>query len=161
MGQPATPSRRRGRLAHGRRTEGSPRAQFRMRDPIRPNTPARYRELPAWKLADVHEMAITQSVVDAVCVHAAGRRVHSVRVEVGALCAVMPDSMQFCFGLASEGTIADGARLDLDVRPGAARCRTCGDEFALADLILLCPCGSADVEVIAGRDLKILSMEVS
>jgi len=106
-------------------------------------------------------MAITQSVVDAVCVHAAGRRVHSVRVEVGALCAVLPDSMQFCFGLASEGTIADGARLDLDVRPGTARCRTCGQEFALADLILLCPCGSADVEVIAGRDLKILSMEVS
>jgi hydrogenase nickel incorporation protein HypA/HybF len=28
-------------------------------------------------------------------------------------------------------------------------------------LILLCPCGSADVEVVAGRDLKILSMEVS
>jgi hydrogenase nickel incorporation protein HypA/HybF len=28
-------------------------------------------------------------------------------------------------------------------------------------LILLCPCGSADVEVLAGRDLRILSMEVS
>jgi hydrogenase nickel incorporation protein HypA/HybF len=25
----------------------------------------------------------------------------------------------------------------------------------------LCPCGSADVEVLAGRDLRILSMEVS
>jgi hydrogenase nickel incorporation protein HypA/HybF len=31
----------------------------------------------------------------------------------------------------------------------------------MSDLILLCPCGSADVEVLAGRDLKILSMEVS
>lgn len=109
----------------------------------------------------MHEMAITQSVVDAVCEHAAGRRVHSVRVEVGALCAVVPDSMQFCFGLATEGTVADGARLHLDVRPGAAHCHSCGAEFALADLILLCPCGSADVEVLAGRDLKILSMEVS
>jgi hydrogenase nickel incorporation protein HypA/HybF len=109
----------------------------------------------------MHEMAITQSVVDAVCGHAAGRRVHSVRVEVGALCAVVPDAMEFCFGLAAEGTAADGARLDLDVQPGSARCRTCGDEFALADLILLCPCGSADVEVLTGRDLRILSMEVS
>ena len=106
-------------------------------------------------------MAITQGVVDAVCEHAAGRRVHSVRVEVGALCAVVPDSMQFCFDLATEGTVADGARLDLDVRPGSARCRTCGREFVLSDLILLCPCGSADVEVLAGRDLRILSMEVS
>ena len=48
-------------------------------------------------------MAITQGVVDAVCEHAAGRRVHSVRVEVGALCAVVPDSMQFCFDLVTEG----------------------------------------------------------
>lgn len=110
---------------------------------------------------DMHEMAITRSVVDAVCEHAAGRRVHSVRVEVGALCAVVPDSMQFCFGLATEGTVAAGARLDLDVQPGRAQCRTCGGEFDLPDLILLCPCGSADVEVLTGRDMRILSMEVS
>ncbi|HZA10449.1 hydrogenase maturation nickel metallochaperone HypA [Mycobacterium sp.] len=109
----------------------------------------------------MHEMALTQSLVDAVCEHAAGRRVHSIRLEVGALCAVVPDSMQFCFGLATEGTVAAGARLDLDVRPGSARCRTCGQEFELADPILLCPCGSADVDVLAGRELKLMSMEVS
>ncbi len=32
-------------------------------------------------------------------------------------------------------------------QPGAARCRTCQRQFELHDLILLCPCGSADVEV--------------
>lgn len=109
----------------------------------------------------MHEMAITQSVVDAVCEHSAGRRVHSVRLEVGALCALVPDSMQFCFGLATEGTVAEGAHLDIAVRPGTGHCRTCGNDFALADLILLCPCGSADVEVIAGKDIRIRSMEVS
>ncbi|BBZ61235.1 hydrogenase nickel incorporation protein HypA [Mycolicibacterium monacense] len=122
-----------------------------------------YREgtAPVEDGTPMHEMAITQSVVDAVCDHAAGRRVHSVRLEVGALCAVVPDAMRFCFELATEGTAADGARLDLDVRPGLARCRTCDTDFELTDLILLCPCGSADVEVRAGRDLRILSMEVS
>ena len=109
----------------------------------------------------MHEMALTQSVVDAVCAHAAGRRVHSVKLEVGALCAVVPDAMTFCFELATEGTVADGASLEVDMRAGEARCRTCGAGFELNDLILLCPCGSADVDVTAGRDLKILSMEVS
>ncbi|MDT5154801.1 MAG: hydrogenase nickel incorporation protein HypA/HybF [Mycobacterium sp.] len=109
----------------------------------------------------MHEMALTQSVVEAVCEHAAGRRVHSVKVEVGALCAVVPNAMTFCFDLATQGTVADGARLDVDIRPGAARCRSCDANFELTDPILLCPCGSADVEVVAGRDLKILSMEVS
>ena len=109
----------------------------------------------------MHEMAITQSVVDAVCEHAAGRRVLSVKVEIGALCAVVPDSMRFCFDLATEGTVADGARLDLAIPPGAAHCRACGTHFAVVDPILLCRCGSADVEVLAGRELKVLSMEVS
>jgi hydrogenase nickel incorporation protein HypA/HybF len=109
----------------------------------------------------MHEMALTQSLVEAVCEHAAGRRVHSVKLVVGALCAVVPDAMTFCFELAAEGTVADGARLDVDVLPGAARCRSCDARFELSDPILLCPCGSADVEVLAGRDLRILSMEVS
>jgi hydrogenase nickel incorporation protein HypA/HybF len=109
----------------------------------------------------MHEMAITQSVVDAVCEYAGGRRVHSVKLEVGALCAIVPAAMEFCFGLAAEGTVADGATLDVSVRQGAARCRSCAAGFELNDPILLCPCGSADVEVLAGRDLRILSMEVS
>jgi hydrogenase nickel incorporation protein HypA/HybF len=69
--------------------------------------------------------------------------------------------MRFCFELATQGTVADGALLDLDLRPGAAHCRTCNRQFELHDLILLCPCGSADVEVLTGRELRILSMEVS
>ena len=109
----------------------------------------------------MHEMALTQSVVEAVCEHAAGRRVSSVKLEVGALCAVVPDAMTFCFDLATEGTIAAKSRLDIDVPPGTPQCRTCDAHYELTEPILLCPCGSANVEVLAGRDLKILSMEVS
>jgi hydrogenase nickel incorporation protein HypA/HybF len=86
----------------------------------------------------------------------------SVRLssEIGALTAVVPDAMRFCFDLVTAGTLAQGARLDIEQRPGGAHCRTCGDDFALPDAILLCPCGSADVHVTAGRELRILSMEV-
>lgn len=99
--------------------------------------------------------------METVCEHAAGRRVHSVRVEVGALCAVVPEAMEFCFGLAAEGTPADGARLELDVRPGIAQCHGCGERRELTELVLTCPCGAADVEVLGGRELKIVSIEVS
>jgi hydrogenase nickel incorporation protein HypA/HybF len=108
----------------------------------------------------MHELAITQSVVDAVCERAGARPVRSVKVRVGALTAVVPDAMMFCFELAAEGTVADGARLEIEHSPAAGRCRDCGDGFPLSDLILLCPCGSANVEVTAGRELQILSMEV-
>jgi hydrogenase nickel incorporation protein HypA/HybF len=108
----------------------------------------------------MHELSITQSVVDAVCERAAGRRVRSVRVEVGALTAVVPEAMEFCFDLVAAGTAAEGARLDIERRAAAAHCNSCGTEFALPDAILLCGCGSADVAVTAGRELRILTMEV-
>lgn len=108
----------------------------------------------------MHELAITQSVVDSVCERAEGRPVHEVRVRVGVLTAVVPDAMRFCFGLVAEGTAAEGARLEIDQPPGAGRCRTCADVFTLTDLILLCPCGSADVEITSGQELQIVSMRV-
>jgi hydrogenase nickel incorporation protein HypA/HybF len=108
----------------------------------------------------MHELSITQSVVDAVCERAAGRIVHRVTVQVGALTAVVPDAMRFCFDLVTEGTVVAGAELEIDRRAAAVHCHDCGADFEPPDLILLCPCGSADVVVTAGRELQILSMEV-
>jgi hydrogenase nickel incorporation protein HypA/HybF len=109
----------------------------------------------------MHEMAITQSVVEAVCTQAAGRRVLAVNLEVGTLTAVIPDAMQFCFDLATEGTVAAGAQLNIDMPQGRAHCKACDQDFELPDPILLCTnCGSANVRVISGQQLKILSMEV-
>jgi hydrogenase nickel incorporation protein HypA/HybF len=108
----------------------------------------------------MHELAIAENIVDAVCERADGRPVRRVTVRIGKLTAVVPDAMRFCFDLATEGTVADGAELDIEERAGAARCGTCGSDVALPDPILLCPCGSADLTVTAGRELQIVSMEV-
>lgn len=108
----------------------------------------------------MHELSITQSVVDAVCERAAGRPVHSVSVRVGLLTAVVADSMRFCFDLVTEGTVAQGAVLEIDQPPGAGHCRVCHHAFELTDPVLLCPCGSADVEITSGRELEIISMKV-
>ena len=108
----------------------------------------------------MHELSITQSIVDAVCERADGRPVRRLRVRVGALTAVVPESLRFCFELVTEGTVLEGAELEIDRQAGAAHCRECELDFALTDAILLCPCGSADVSVTSGRQLQILSMEV-
>jgi hydrogenase nickel incorporation protein HypA/HybF len=108
----------------------------------------------------MHELAITQSVVDAVCERAAGRPVRTVSVRVGMLTAVVADSMRFCFDLITEGTVAEGARLEIDQPPGKGHCRECDTDFTLTDPVLLCPCGSADVDITSGRELQIISMRV-
>lgn len=108
----------------------------------------------------MHELAISQSLVDAVAERTDGASVIAVNLRVGLLAGVVPDAMQFCFELVTEGTALQGARLEIEKIPGRAVCRTCEDEFDLGDLILLCPCGSADVEVVSGRELAVHSVEV-
>ncbi len=108
----------------------------------------------------MHELAITQSVVEAVTARTGEAAVARVRLRVGRLSGVVPDAMRFCFELATDGTILHGAALDIDEPPGVAHCRTCGEDFSLTDLILLCPCGSADVEVLSGRELVVASVDV-
>jgi hydrogenase nickel incorporation protein HypA/HybF len=108
----------------------------------------------------MHEMSITQSVVDAIVAKLGDATVKSVRLEIGRLSGVVPDSVRFCFDVLCSGTSLDGARLEIDEPSGRARCRDCGTEFTLDDFILLCPCTSANVEVLAGRELRITSVEV-
>jgi hydrogenase nickel incorporation protein HypA/HybF len=105
-------------------------------------------------------MAITQSVVDAVVAKLGDASVTSVRLEIGRLSGVVPGRVRFWFDVVWTGNYLEGARLDIAEPPGRARCRDCGEEFALDDFILLCPCGSADVAVLAGRELRITSVEV-
>lgn len=106
----------------------------------------------------MHELAITQSVVDTVTERTGDARVTSVLVRVGRLAGVVPEAMRFCFELVTAGTPLEGAALEFDRPEGRGRCRTCGAAFGLDDLILLCPCGSADVEVVAGRELAVASV---
>ncbi|MCW2677964.1 MAG: hypA [Modestobacter sp.] len=106
----------------------------------------------------MHELAITQSVVEAVTQRTGSTPVASVRLRVGRLAGVVPDAMRFCFELVTAGTPLEGAALEFEQPEGRGRCRTCGQDFVLADLILLCECGSADVEVLAGRELAVASV---
>ena len=106
----------------------------------------------------MHELAITQSVVDVVTERTGSAPVARVRVRVGRLAGVVPDAMRFCFELVTAGTPLEGAVLEFEQPEGRARCRACGEEFGLPDLVLLCRCGSADVEVLAGRELGVASV---
>ncbi len=106
-------------------------------------------------------MAITQSVVEAVADRCAGRSVEKVTLVIGALSGVVPDSVSFCFELCTMGTTLEGATLEIVDVPGRARCRTCAELVELPDFIALCTCGSADLEIVAGEELSIRSVEVA
>ncbi len=109
----------------------------------------------------MHELSIAESVVEAVLERTGDARVTTVRLRVGRLSGVVPDALQFCFELVAAGTALEGAELEIEEPTGRAHCRNCNDDFNTNDLILLCRCGSADVEVVAGLELAVASVEVT
>ena len=109
----------------------------------------------------MHELAITEDVIDAVTGRLPGARITCVRLEIGALSGVVADSVRFCFDLVTEGTDLQGARLEISEPPARCKCRVCGSEFTPDGPVILCPCGSADIAVLTGQDLKITSVMVA
>lgn len=109
----------------------------------------------------MHELALTESVVDAVAQRLPGARISCVRLDVGALSGVVADSVRFCFDLVTEGTNLEGARLEITQTPGRCRCGSCGAEFEPEGALMLCSCGSAEVTVLCGQEFTIASVQVA
>ncbi len=109
----------------------------------------------------MHELGVTQQIVEIVLERAAGGRVTKIVVEIGKLSAVLPDAVRFCFDVCCEGTALAGAVLEIVEPPGRARCRACAGEVTLERPFGRCGCGSSDLDWISGEELRIREMEVA
>ena len=110
----------------------------------------------------MHELSVIQSVVDACSERAGGTLVLRVTLEVGTLSCVMPDALRFCYDVAVQDTVLQGSELEIIHVPGHSRCRDCGFNVEMSDMLSTCPCGSANLERPRGGDqLLIKSMALA
>ena len=109
----------------------------------------------------MHELGLTQEILEIVAQRAQERKVRRIVLEIGKLSCVLPDAIRFCFDLCAEGTLAEGAQLEIIQPPGRGRCRQCGAEFDLHAVLAHCVCGSGDVEWLSGEELRIKTMEIA
>jgi hydrogenase nickel incorporation protein HypA/HybF len=113
----------------------------------------------------MHELAVAQSIVDAVEARAAecnAARVKGVRLKIGEASGIVTDSLTFCFEmLASLDPTLAGAQLLIDTVPHRARCRHCATEFNVINFVAQCPtCKEWSSEIVSGTELQILEMEI-
>jgi hydrogenase nickel incorporation protein HypA/HybF len=113
----------------------------------------------------MHELSIISSVVESVTESLAAypvARVLEVRLRVGALASVVVESLEFCYGIASEGTPLEGSRLVVNVLPVVMHCERCRDDVELDGVqSFRCPrCGEPCSEMRQGRELEIESVEI-
>jgi len=106
----------------------------------------------------MHELSITQTIVSLVTENAQGGRVKHVTIEIGKLSAVSPEAIRFCFDIVSQGTVVEGAHLEIHEISGTAECRACGMTFDIEQLYGQCACGSEDLILLTGQELMVKQM---
>ena len=113
----------------------------------------------------MHELSIVSSVVETVVESLEkypGARVVEVRLRVGALASVVVDSLEFCWGIATEDTALAGSRLVVVTLPVVMRCTHCDADVELDGVqSFRCPrCDELCGDLRQGRELDIESYEI-
>ena len=97
-------------------------------------------------------LSLVQSGADRVC---------AVTLQVGEMTEAIPDALHFAFEALSEGTMCEGAQLEVDMIGPRSLCLECGEEFDHDRFHRKCPvCESYETTLISGRELEIASIEV-
>lgn len=111
----------------------------------------------------MHELSLCRAIAGVVRSHAGERRVDVVRVQVGALRQVVPDSLAFCWTIVRDDEDMPDAELELDFIPAEVRCHACGQQSQIASRFsVACPqCSSADVAVVHGEEFLVTSVDVT
>lgn len=112
----------------------------------------------------MHELSIITEVVRLVTERVSrerpGTRVRQVRLEIGSRTGLVAEALEFAYDVCCQGTPLEGSTLKIESIPGRARCRSCAREIETEEWVVLCPCGSVDLEWLAGDELSIRDVEV-
>ena len=110
----------------------------------------------------MHELSITQSILEIALRHAGERRITKIYLVIGQLASIVDDSVQFYWDTVSHGTSAEGAKLYFKRIPAEFKCRDCGYIFNPIKDNYACPnCGSLRLVLIAGAEFYLESIEVT
>jgi hydrogenase nickel incorporation protein HypA/HybF len=113
----------------------------------------------------MHEASLMQSAIEqalTVADRAGASRIHGIRLRIGMWSGVVPEALHLAFEVVSQGTVAEGATLEVEAIDAQYQCVTCRTEFVPRDAFSVCPrCGDSRLQLLAGQELELASIEVS
>jgi hydrogenase nickel incorporation protein HypA/HybF len=110
----------------------------------------------------MHEISLCEAIADTVRRRAQGRAPERVRVRIGYLRQVVPDSLVFNWEMVTAGTDLADCVLDVDYIPAVVTCAACAARTTLELPVLICgACDSADVTLVSGDEFDLASFDVA
>jgi hydrogenase nickel incorporation protein HypA/HybF len=121
----------------------------------------------------MHEFSFAYNifkVAEATALKYKAQKITEVFLEIGELTLIVPDLLRRSFEIATKGSIADGAKLNIKIIPGQVKCRECNkisevsltEEAQLTGLQLFrCKhCGSNNTEIIEGKKANVKNIKI-
>jgi hydrogenase nickel incorporation protein HypA/HybF len=111
----------------------------------------------------MHELSLAQNIIDIVREYLpdSKKKLKEVHVCVGALAAVVPDSLQFCYDTLVQDTPYAASRMVIHLLPVKAVCQQCSHTLEVKEMVFICPkCGSKALKTVQGEELEVSHLEV-
>jgi hydrogenase nickel incorporation protein HypA/HybF len=113
----------------------------------------------------MHELALLQELCQLASAAAAqqgARQIHRLELRIGELGGVDPEALRQAFAVVASNAPWQGTELDLEVVPTRCFCPHCDQAFRPLDVIHVCPsCGALSSQLLEGRELELVALEVS
>ena len=113
----------------------------------------------------MHEMSICESILDIIKEQSRSQgftRVDRVCLEIGPLAGVEIDALEFGFDVVMRNSVAEGAKLEIHQAPAEAWCMQCAKTVPIKQRFDACgECGSYQLQVTSGEELRIKELEVN
>ena len=112
-------------------------------------------------MMNMHELSVTQSILDIALKNAGPHKVTQINLVIGQFSSIVDDSVQFYWDVISKDTAAEGARLHFERIPGEMTCQQCGQVFHPTGETFDCPsCSSPFVKITKGEEFQVESIDV-
>lgn len=113
----------------------------------------------------MHELSIAQEILEIVNQYVPNpqeNQVSAVKVKIGKLSNVLPDTLTFCFDALISKTPLNGAKLIINHIPLTITCKSCNKNSEIEEFAFACTqCGSNNIKVIAGNELQVEEIEIN
>ena len=113
----------------------------------------------------MHELALLQELCTLASTAAAEQgasRIHRLELRVVEMGGVDPDALRQAFAVLAATAPWQETELQLEVVPTRCFCPHCAQAFSPIDVIHACPaCGVISRQVLQGRELELVALEVS
>ena len=114
----------------------------------------------------MHEYVYADRILQTVLESASGKKVESVKVEVGEMLGLTSESLSSAYEVLSKGTRVEGSRLEVVFSEGSVQCPRCGFSGRLPlrrhehriDPAFSCPECGASLRIIGGLEVKLLEI---